>query len=246
MSRENENKKEFKIEMIENATFDTCYEKVITTSKKLSLAINQIFVGAYRDYYGCNLTPFQQPNMGFQIFPYLYFEVLPEAEYNNPDNVCAFRAVSKHNDDILNKITKMAAIGLGGIDAAVSITDDGKQGLDDFFIRSGSSQIKWTDVYSVKSVEGKTFVCVRGLDMIPLLKKIYGAFDEEGGLYEYEIEPIRPINGDSYNYGQIQSQSQNWVVNVNRCKTKALARAAESAGVVLNASWQIPAVRADR
>lgn len=249
MSNEtNTKKEEFKIQVIEPATFDTCYEKAITTSKNLSLAINSLFVNGYRDYYGCNLVPYQQPNAGFQLLPYLFFEVLPEDVYKEtktdgtPKNIFAFKPASKENDTALEKIMKMSAMSIGGIDRAVNITDEGKQGLDDFIIRA--KNINWNEVYSVKAMDGKTFICVKGLDMIPLLKKIYGAFDEEGSVLEYKVEAIKPINTGDFN--QIQSQSQNWVVNIDRCKSKALERACEASGVVMNASWQIPAVRAER
>ena len=76
---------EYKIRMIDSADFDPVIEISTKTTKRLSVAINQMFQGAFKDYVGCHLSVVPMQMNGSMIYTTvarLVFKVLPIDQYD--------------------------------------------------------------------------------------------------------------------------------------------------------------------
>jgi len=232
----------YKLVTTKFAQFDSSGEYMITTTKDLAGTINSLFKPAFADYFGCNLVPAIMANSVPVVVPYLYFKVLPDEQYRD-DEVYAFksiRAAKKSSSmGVVETLTRMNAFNGNPMNNSVLITKEAKDVFTEFVPTSGNQKIEWDKNYHVKQM-GDTFAYIKNVDIVPIIKKLYGAQDSEGKPAVYSVLPQNPITTGNQNMMNPYMASQqggfpnNWIINILKLNEGALTRAAESAGMMMN------------
>lgn len=226
----------------EHADFDAVQEVSIITSKNLGDAINGIFETGFADYRGCNLVPVFINNVGNVLIPYLFFQIFPKEQYVN--NVpFAFRPIVSADKTIIENIQRITS-PLSPLNNTVEMTADAMSALEEFVApRDKNKKIEWKSMWSVQNVDGDTIVQLQGLNVIQMLKKLYGEHDHEKSRYSYAINPVKPVTENSMIPGP--GRPQNYVLEMMRVKEGSLARATESVGMIMSSNTRIPMMRAN-
>ena len=223
-----EKEHDVRIRVDKPADFDPTMETQITTSNELSRIINNLFSQAFADYYGCILMSSYLPGVGMVTIPRLYFKVLQDQAYDDPNMIFAFNPVGRvsKNDknDMFARIQRVSNITSAPASRKVEITDDGKNALLEFMVTTGQKKFdQWDSAFNTIPSRNDTFVGLSKLDITKILRKIFGEVDIEGTPLYYAITPTYNIGGRNGN--------ENWILNIHRLHHGAEARAAELVGL---------------
>ncbi len=231
----------YRLTVREHADFDAVQETSIITSKNLGDAINGIFETGFADYRGCNLVPVFINNVGNVLIPYLFFQIFPKEQYTN--NVpFAFKPIISSNKTVIENIQRITS-PLSPLNNTVEMTADAMSALEEFVPHDKNKKIEWKSMWSVQNVDGDTIVQLQGLNIINILKKLYGEYDHEKSRYSYAINPVKPVTENSMMPGL--GRPQNHVLEIMRVKEGSLARATESVGMIMSSNSRIPMMRAN-
>lgn len=242
-SKKEEKKKAFKIMVKEPATLNVCVETTVMPQKDLATIINQLFKTAFADYEGCNLKPTAFVN-GVTITPLIYFRILKDSEYKDENKNFAFVPDtienSNNNGFNLNRYKKISNPFSIGAEKYISITEEGKSAISEF-INTGrnSKSINWNEHWKIINQDGNTFVCVTGIDIIALIKLIYGSYDTQKGAIDYTVQPTLPSAGAM----QTPNVPANYGIQISRAFRNTTEEAANALNVILSGN-NIPMVRA--
>lgn len=237
-----EKKPEYKIRMIDSADFDAVIEISTKTTKRLSVAINQMFQGAFKDYVGCHLSvvPMQMNgSMMYTMVARLVFKILPFDQYDFKRFHYAFKQDNIKEASMVEKITRITT-QQQNYNKFVSITDDGKSALIDFIWHyMKKDKMKWTDHYQVKIIpdgtpNGACYVSFNSVDPVALVRRIYGMYDPEGNPYEYILKPVKPVSATDAKTGLY-----NWLIQIERAIPGSAERAAADVGLMTTLGQQL-------
>lgn len=233
---------EYKIRMIDSADFDSVIEISTKTTKRLSVAINQMFQGAFKDYVGCHLSVVPMQMNGSTIFSTvarLVFKVLPIDQYDWTKFHYAFKQDNIKEASMVEKIARITT-PQQNYNKFVSITDDGKSALIDFIWHyMKKDKMKWSDHYQVKIIQdgtpnGACYISFNSVDPIALVKRIYGMYDPEGNPYEYILKPVKPVS-----VTDTKSGLYNWLIQIERAIPGSAERAAADVGLMTTLGQQL-------
>ena len=229
-----------KLDMEAHAPFNPVADTAITTANDLCKIINSIFSEVFKDYYGCKLNVTYVSNYySYVIAPVLYFKVLDKSEYTK-DAVTAFIPMSEIEADNpiarVRRYTRMAANN--GV--KVEMTENGKSILEEFVIKNNKinnnirlkDEFDWSQAYNVIPKETGTYINVFKLDIISLLRMIYGDKAADGSRQYYNITPNGPIGA----MNQYQKPS-NWNLIIMRLNSSNLNYAANQLGLYIQSQF---------
>lgn len=221
-------KVDWKIKLDKPVAFNNVADIDVTTTKELSKLINDLFAPVFKDYFGCNIkTIYVQDRNAWVISPEIFFHVLKEDAYADDNALFGFRPLSMQpKDDIVGRVQRLSQISVtSGV--KVGITDEAKSILEDFVLTPQNKKFDWKEAYNTISTDTETFIRVFKLDIIKLVRKIFGAKDETGARLEYQITPIRPVD---LTQQQSYKQIDNWSITILRLNVDNQNVAAELLG----------------
>ena len=197
---------------VEPVDFRPVSDVKILSSTELASYINDILNDVFVDYEGCNINiTFNEKLRCFSVVPAIFFKVLPRYD---KDSLYAFKTVKAANateSAISNKLRRCYRRNtLNDSNSNVEITNDAKELLKPFMLSNDNGNIKWDASYRITSNNTGLFVEVFNIDMIKILKAIFGKRDKStGDRYEYEIYPL----------GIVQSpyrKADEWAIRITR------------------------------
>lgn len=232
----NGSKKEdvFEIGVKEKASFVTTLEESHMTSKKLTKYVNILF-SAYQDFEGAAVNAIPGADQR-NCTVLLQFNILSNYDDTKP---YAFCPIDKDKGDgsiseRFNRITTMSS----SISKTITMTKWGKEGLRPYMIPTGGRKddINWQNMYKISVINNKAVIFLTGLDIIRILKEIFGSRDELG-MIDYKVDALKPlaVAGGANSY-------QNWMMKISRCKEAPVSALAEELGYMGASS---PIVRKD-
>lgn len=225
-----QNEKEvLKLKVNPPAVFDSTAEVVISRSDELSKLINGLFGKVFADYHGCSMkcVP-SQDNGGMILTPVLYFNILPDAKYND-GSTTAFRTLSSvakdPNENLVSAIVKKGRSL--NTNYKYEITDDGKSVLEDFLMnvkRENYPKYDWTKAHRLEYRNTGTLIQVFNMDLAKIVRTMYGPKDSNGSSLYYEVYPTYTITNQQYKTAAI------WALNILRLNGENQRKAAELLG----------------
>ena len=198
---------------VEPVDFKPVADIKIISSTELASYINDTFNDVFADYEGCNINiTFNEKLRCFSVVPAIFFKVLPRYDKNSLYGFKTVKAANATESDISNKIRRCyRRNSLSDSNSNVEITSEAKELLKPFMLSTdNSNNIKWDASYRITSNNTGLFVEVFNIDMIKILKAIFGKKDKNtGDRYEYEIYPL----------GIVQSpyrKADEWAIRITR------------------------------
>ena len=221
----NETKKPLQLNVTEPERFDAIAATLQTTTQKIAKRINKLFSTAFVDYHGsvvyCTSGNGNTSN-SYQFMVELHFKpVAVGAETNG--RVRAIKPIQEAaatNGDIVAGIKNI--YGQFNTSARFALPEEAAQILSEFMlpgINNGNNvdPMKPSTYNGVKfeyfdtPMYGQTPVMVKinGLDLIKIIRKIYGTKNSAGNNVDYGVIPYGPVNP---NMNQMVQNAANWRV----------------------------------
>ena len=236
MSNTNETKKPLQLEITTPERFDKLAATTLTTTQKLAKRINKLFSSAFLDYHGSvvyctagngNVAPYQQ----FMVE--LHFKPVPVGNVSaGEDRVRAFKPIEEvKGDDIVASLKNI--YGSMRTSARFQLTEDAAQILSEFMLPglnidpwkpSSYDQVKGEYQDNVMYGQSPIMVKITGLDLVALIRKIYGFKNESGQRVDYGVIPYGPVTPNINN--QMVQSAANWrvmIMQIDKDKTFDLA-----------------------
>lgn len=255
-------KERTRIALEEFSKFENTIESKLDSTRKMGREINSLFKPTINGYRGCKFR----------------FKTNGTADFNNPFELKIFIEYLKDEDLDKNKITVIKKVAVDNTTNAIekinilnnytvkhkmyALTDEGKEVLEDYVKREPNKEIKWDDITSEVADTsimgaGSIYYMAIDVDLIKMLKHIYGFKTPEGNWYEYSVMACRPIpeasprpaQGQGVSYYGMNLQPNiftlnnpaampnpddvNHLVRIDRLDTGVLAGIAAEAGMII-------------
>lgn len=218
---------------VEPAAFPGTMKTALTTTNALVKAIYAMFQGVNNDFEGCTLEP-NRANGQLELT--LYFTDKPMVGGNKIKNVTNV----VNNDPTASPMERIRAVNVRNSNRLFDLTDDTKDILEDFIFGPRNQKINWKQHLIEKTDRGqvgyRVYVAVVGIDISKVLKKLYGAVNEEGERVDYQLNIITPINS---NFAQ---SVQNYLISIIQLNNKSVEKLCSEIGVNAN-TGSIPMFR---
>lgn len=217
---------------IEPIEFDGLLKTKFTTTVELSKMVNEIFRPVFSDYEGCLILPNQAG--GFDTVVYFCDKGVKD------ERLKALRPVVQQGNQ-LNISQRINNINRRFQNKTYELTEDAKDVFGEFIIKERNvNKIRWNQIVTEKA-ENNYNSCVihvqlRGLDIMKIIKKIYGA-SVKGNRTDYSMKLERGIG-----IANTAGFCANYLVSILQLDTKEVERVAQSVGMV-PLSDTIPMVR---
>lgn len=236
MSNANETKKPLQLDITVPERFDELAATSLTTTQRLAKRINKLFSSAFLDYHGSvvyctagngNVAPNQQFMVELHFKPVAVGSVAP-----GEDRVRAFKPIEEaKGDDIVAGLKNI--YGSMRTSARFQLTEEAAQILSEFMLPglnidpwkpSSYDQVKGEYQDNVLYGQSPVMVKITALDLIALIRKIYGYKNEAGKRVDYGVIPYGPVTPNLNN--QMVQSAANWrvmVMQIDKDKTFDLA-----------------------
>lgn len=239
-TKKQEDKLRLSVETV--ATFEKVAETAVETTQRLAKRINQLFVSAFADYHGSVVyCTAGNGNTGLnqQFMVELHFKPLTAGSIAADDTrVRAFRPIEERNagSDIISGLKSI--YGSMRTSAKFELTEDGAQILSEFMLPGSNvdeSKPATFDRFKAEYMDppqfGQTPIMVKiyNLDLIKLIKKIYGTKDENKKKVDYGVIPYGPVmpNGN-----QAMQNAANWRILIMRVDAERMYDVASEFGMI--------------
>ena len=236
MSNTNETRKPLQLDITVPERFDELAATSLTTTQKLAKRINKLFSSAFVDYHGSvvycmagngNVAPYQQFTVELHFKP-----VAVGSLSAGEDRVRAFKPIEEaKGDDIVSNLKNI--YGSFRTSARFQMTEEASQILSEFMLPgtnidpwkpSSYEQFKGEYQDNVMYGQSPVMVKITGLDLIALIRKIYGYKNEAGKRVDYGVIPYGPVTPNLNN--QMVQSAANWrvmIMQIDKDKTFDLA-----------------------
>ncbi len=241
MSNTNETKKPLQLEITQPEAFDELAATSLTTTQRLAKRINKLFSSAFLDYHGSvvyctagngNVAPNQQFMVELHFKPVAVGSVSA-----GEDRVRAFKPIEETNagDDIVAGLKNI--YGSMRTSQRFQLTEDAAQILSEFMLPgvnnglnidpwkpSSYDRVKGEYQDNVMYGQSPVMVKITGLDLIALIRKIYGYKNNAGKRVDYGVLPYGPVTPNINN--QMVQTAANWrvmIMQIDKDKTFDLA-----------------------
>ena len=240
----NEKREPITIDFTHHAEFEVTADAMYTTTTLLAESVNAIMSDIYADYYGSDISVGFTPNMGYVLNARFVFLTLNKNAYDNDETITAFRP--RYLNDGTKMIDRIQRIGAASapLKGKYEITEDGKAGLIKFVYtkrdnKTGEEKVDdWAKVYDCQVVNNDQVAIYVNVDIVKLLKIVYGERGENGDLKFYSVSPISPIGAYRYAQGpdgnMIPIAPSNWAINILRLHDANERKALERYGMNTN------------
>lgn len=218
-------KRESIIKVVETQEFDGLLKSKITTTFDLAKTINGLFRPIFSDYEGCLIYPDQWGVLQLTLF----FKDKGEAGPNQIKNLESVIQKADKND----AMARIRNINNLNSSQKYDLSELTKDALEEFMIgynpnakfnwKSSVVELTERQPYNAYSV----YVRVNGLDIMKVIKKIYGNKLENGNYIDYQVNIIKPTA--SNNMGGMNS---NFLINISQLDTKLVEKLCMEVGMV--------------
>jgi hypothetical protein len=221
----NETKKPLQLNVTEPEKFESIAATLTTTTQKLAKRINKLFSTAFVDYHGSYIQCVSgNGNTGNsqQFIVELHFKPVSIGNAESDGRVRAFKPIEEINassNDIVAGIKNI--YGQFNTSARFALTEEAAQILSEFMLPgldNGKNVDPWKPStyngvkfeYVDNAMYGQTPIMVKitGLDLIKIIRKIYGTKNSIGNNVDYGVIPFGPVNPNINN--QMVQQAANW------------------------------------
>lgn len=239
-----EKKEAITIDFNRHADFEVTADAMYTTTTLLAESVNAIMSDIYADYYGSDISVGFAPNMGYVVNARLVFVTLNKNAYDDENVITAFRP--KYVNDgqaMINRIQRITAVN-APLKGKYEVTEDGKAGLIKFVYtkrdnKTGEEKVDdWMKVYDCQIVNNEQVAIYVNVDIVKLLKMVYGERGDNGDLKFYSVSPISPIGAYRYVQGpdgnMVPIAPSNWAINILRLHDANERKALERYGMNTN------------
>ena len=244
---ETKGREEYKINITEHEPFNATEECKFIPSDKLCKLVSSMFRGAFADWEGCFFDIFQYNNRG-PIIPSISL-IFNHGRYDGRVTACELSTGKSTGNAVIDSVRNRDNRNKNG--DRYYLTEDGKDVVSKLLIRNNATvkngKIDWRYIVSewtdpnqnsfYGAMPQKQFTKVSFIDIGALCGKIYGEKNEDGDPYEYYINvATAPAVQSPY---QISPAQMKYVLNIKRTTNKAVAKAAEDAGLGISGSFII-------
>lgn len=237
----NEPKKPMQITVDKHEQFEKLASTAMETTQRLAKRINKYFSAGFSDYYGSTVfctagNGNVNPNQQFMVE--LHFKPMTAGSIDpNDKRVRAFKPIEEGTtgNDIVSNLKSF--YGSLHSSAKFQLTEEGAQILADFIlpgVNNGLNVDPWkpSTFASIKSeyVDAPQFgqspimVKVSAVDLVKLIRRIYGTKTDDGKRVDYGVIPYGPVTPNINN--QMVQGNANWrvmIMQIDADKTIDLA-----------------------
>ena len=246
MSNTTETKKPLTIEITNPERFEKLAATTMETTQRIAKRINKMFSTVFVDYYGSVVyCTAGNGNVGMnqQFMVELHFKPLALGSVENDGRKRAFKPVEegKKSDDIVANLKSI--YGAIRTSAKFELTDEGAQILSAYMlpgVDNGKNVDPWRsssyDAVKAEYVDNQTFgqspimVRISGLDLIRLIRAIYGPKNEAGKDVQYGVIPYGPVTPNINN--QMVQNAANWRVMIMQIDAEKTFDLASEFGII--------------
>lgn len=198
--------------------FDVTTESKLVTTLDLAANVNAVFRKVFRDYDGCNIVLDPNQNRWKAV---LYFrENVNIGTEGAVANITPLASKVQGSDGKPSIGRRLEGITLLQSNIHYSLTKETTDVLQKYYLpwekEPKSGFVNWKRFLTEQSdpspygySSAAIYVCVSGIDVVELLKDIYGNKNEEDHWVDYSITAIRPIT-------QYQVGSTNLLLGIQR------------------------------
>lgn len=243
MSNNTETKKPLQLEITTPEKFEKLAATTMETTQRLAKRINKLFSTAFVDYHGsvvyCTAGNGNVAN-NQQFMVELYFKPLTVGSVDTNDGrVRAFKPIEE------NKVGNDVIAGIKSIyntmntSARFQMTDEAAQILSEFMLPGVNvdpwrpatyDQFKSEFVDTPQYGQSPIMVKVSAIDLIKLIRKIYGSKTEAGKRVEYGVIPYGPVTPNINN--QMVQNAANWRVMIMQIDAEKTFDLASEFGII--------------
>ncbi len=239
MSKNNE--MPLRISVQEHEKFNDVVRTDLTTTQKISRRINQLFNSAFADYYGCvvrvnNGQGNTTPQAVFSVE--LYFKPVNE-NAESDGRIIAFKPIGHSDASIYDQLQAISSTF--NQSNKFDLTSEASQILS-WYLHPGMNldpfrpeQYKKAGLISEFENRNMGYgypvvmTKVSGIDLIKLVKDIYGHKNDSGSQVEYNVVPLRPLsaNPNAQYMGLV-----NWLIMIQQADKNNTSQIASDFGYV--------------
>lgn len=227
---------------VEPIKFNNTTEGQLTTSASICSLVNSLFSKICHDYKGSIIVPNGTGQLSLTLFFTDNGQVVGDSKFKNLVNINA----PNPNE---NRVDRMNRYMSSYRNRTYDLSDDTKDLLDEFMIKPANARnqkFNWNrhDINNapvketINAVNGgfgnQIVVSVDGIDVMKVLKKIYGKKNAAGNYVEYQINIIKPI-------GIMVGNNANLLLSINRLDVKELEKICTKLGMC-NVVQSVPMV----
>ena len=239
----NPNNKPLRIDVDTPEKFEELAATSLTTTQKLAKRINKLFSSVFVDYHGsivyCTAgNGNTNPNQQFMVE--LHFKPVAIGSVDTDDRVRAFAPIEEQSQNNVDLVAKLQSIyGSLNTSERFKLTSEGAQILSEFML-PGTNVNPWKpetyaqfkSEYQENQLYGQSPVMVKisGLDLIRLIKKIYGFKNSNGKKVDYGVIPYGPITPNINN--QMMQSAANWRVMIMQIDAEKTLDLASEFGII--------------
>lgn len=243
MSKETTTKNPMRIEITQTEKFPKLASTTLETTQRLAKRINKLFSTVFTDYHGSvvyctagngNTAPYQQFMVELHFKPLALGSVDPD-----DGRVRAFKPIGEKaaSDDIVANLKQV--YGNFRTSAKFQLTEEASQILSEFMmpgINIDPFKPSTYDALKAEYVDNSTFgqspimVKIGQLDLVKLIKKIYGFKAEDGSKVDYGVIPYGPVVPNMNN--QAIQNTANWRVMILQIDAEKAFDLATQFGIV--------------
>ena len=197
-TNEKKEKEPVKIEVSEPLAFDATVDGKLMPQVELASTINSLLSQVFYDYEGCFLTP--NPTFPNILDVALYFK-----DKGTPTDERTKSVVSTKVPETSTPFGRIRSMNLRNQDKNFDLNQETKQALAELMYPSngydretGLPKINWKQCIA-ETVETNGFglqniyVKVTGIDLVQVIKKIYGSKDEDGSKVDYNVTLVNGL-----------------------------------------------------
>ena len=236
-------KKPLQLEITTPEKFENLAATTMETTQRLAKRINKLFSTAFADYHGsvvyCTAgNGNTNPNQQFMVE--LHFKPVYAGGIETSDGrVRAFVPIEENtgNGDIIAGLKSV--YGTMRTSARFKLTDEAAQILSEFML-PGTNVDPWKPAtydqlkaeYQDNQLYGQSPVMVKisGLDLIRIIKKIYGYKNASGKRVDYGVIPYGPVTPNINN--QMIQNAANWRVMIMQIDAEKTLDLASEFGII--------------
>lgn len=223
--------------------FDKLAATTLETTQRLAKRINKLFQTAFVDFYGSavycmagngNVAPYQQFMVELHFKPLTVGSIAP-----GDDRIRAFKPVDEtaNSNDIVEGLRRIRIAY--SATAKFQMTNEAAEILSEFmmpgtnidpFKPESFDNVKAEYVDNVQFGQAPVMVKVFNLDLIRLIKKIYGGKNQDGKRVDYGVIPYGPVV-PNMNNPMVQNNA-NWRVIIMQVEAEKTFDLASEFGLI--------------
>lgn len=219
----------------EKLDFPDLIATMYSDTEKLCYLINSLFRPVFSDYYGSKVEIVQNR----QLYTTIYFHDNGLNNTTSGQYRGIERIIDKNNlnnaEDRINAINKFMTTTVNNR-KFYKLTNEAKQLLKDVipsqFINKANGHVNWDNLMrecTSQNQFGQSQICIQiVVDLVRIIKLLYGARSDNGGVWNYMINVGSPINPINTPNGGILSNK--WQIFIMRTNSKDVTEVAAQYG----------------